>query len=464
MVLSKDFLKSYDVIMVGSGFASLPVVTHLKRNIKILIITGGDKSETPPYRELTESEGYGHFPAGYFAAHWARQFGGTSSRWNGWIATLDPRDFEGSRSLDKWPINFNDLAPYYLSAAQILGRNPIAVQFQKPVSNGTFIYKPFSHALPTRLLDKYNQIRDYPNVDLLESFQLTRLITKTRTSIDALVLCNADGRQQIFPLSNRQKVVLACGGLGNAQILLQPNEGSSIAVGNESGVVGKYLMEHPHAKTADLLIDPSLIPTLPDNFGDHTPAFILSDNIVRSHNLLGCTLAVDNGEFEVDFNFQNYFEKKFGKKLVKRILFARSEQEPSVLNSVALTPERNWAGLHKLRTQCAFSTRDLWSIEQTTRLFGDMLTGLGYGVLKIDNSAIYRNALGGGHTMGTTRMGSNPKTSVCNSQNRIHGYSNLYVSGSSVFTTGGASNPTLTIVALAIRLSDILNRDFRAQS
>ncbi len=58
--------------------------------------------------------------------------------------------------------------------------------------------------------------------------------------------------------------------------------------------------------------------------------------------------------------------------------------------------------------------------------------------------------------MGTTRMSSDAATGVVDPQCRLHGVDNLFVAGSSVFTTGGCSNPTLTLVALALRLSDHL--------
>ena len=461
MILTKDHLINYDVIIVGSGFASLPIIESLSKKTKILLITGGgDKgSETSLNRSLTESEGYGHFPSGYFASHWVRSFGGTSSRWSGWTATLNRNDFEESSNSNKWPIRYEELRRYYVPAAVFLGKNPITVEFEQPVAEGEFIYKPFSTGNPRRLIESYDEIQKYSNVNLLENFQLIGLISNERTSINGLVMCNQDGARQALYINTKQKIVLACGGLGNAQILLQPQKDCSIAVGNESGVVGHYLMEHPHTQAAEALIDLSFIPSTPKNFGGAQSAFMINDSAKKMHNLLGCTLSIQKSEFTAERNFLQYFENKFNKKLSPSILYARSEQEPSSMNRVELTPEINWAGMRMLTTHCTFSTRDLLSIEKTTRLFGEMIAKNGYGILKISNDSIYRNAGGGGHTMGTTRMGSNPKNSVCDSENRVHGYSNLYLSGSSTFTTGGASNPTLTIVAMAIRLGNILNRD-----
>jgi choline dehydrogenase-like flavoprotein len=65
---------------------------------------------------------------------------------------------------------------------------------------------------------------------------------------------------------------------------------------------------------------------------------------------------------------------------------------------------------------------------------------------------------GGWHQMGTTRMHRSPKQGVVNENCQVHGISNLFIAGSSVFPTSGNAGPTLTIVALAIRLADHVKR------
>ncbi|MDQ6804685.1 MAG: GMC family oxidoreductase, partial [Actinomycetota bacterium] len=70
--------------------------------------------------------------------------------------------------------------------------------------------------------------------------------------------------------------------------------------------------------------------------------------------------------------------------------------------------------------------------------------------------------IGGPHHMGTTRMSADPRTGVVDRQCRVHSVENLYVAGSSVFATGGYANPTFTIVALALRLADELERSLTA--
>jgi len=62
------------------------------------------------------------------------------------------------------------------------------------------------------------------------------------------------------------------------------------------------------------------------------------------------------------------------------------------------------------------------------------------------------------HHLGTTRMSDNPRDGVVDSNCRVHGMTNLYVAGSSVFPTGGHANPTLTLIALTLRLADHLKK------
>ncbi len=96
---------------------------------------------------------------------------------------------------------------------------------------------------------------------------------------------------------------------------------------------------------------------------------------------------------------------------------------------------------------------DFLNAELTLRELGSTLIRENRGRLRIDNDLIYRRVLGGGHIMGTTRMGTDRSNSVVDRNCRVHGYQNFFIAGSSVFPTGGYANPTLTIVALASRLA-----------
>ena len=75
----------------------------------------------------------------------------------------------------------------------------------------------------------------------------------------------------------------------------------------------------------------------------------------------------------------------------------------------------------------------------------------------MDSAEIWpKNIVGCWHHMGTTRMDCDPAKGVVDSNCRVHGISNLFIAGSSVFPTVGSDMPTITIVALALRLADQL--------
>lgn len=89
--------------------------------------------------------------------------------------------------------------------------------------------------------------------------------------------------------------------------------------------------------------------------------------------------------------------------------------------------------------------------------------GLGELVSALEDSTPWPITYDASHHMGTTRMGTDRRTSVVNPDCRLHSVDNVYIVGSSVFPTSGCANPTFTIVALAIRLADhlrdrVLNR------
>jgi choline dehydrogenase-like flavoprotein len=129
---------------------------------------------------------------------------------------------------------------------------------------------------------------------------------------------------------------------------------------------------------------------------------------------------------------------------------------PAASNRVFLTGERDATGFHRPAVRCVFDATDFLNAETTLRLLGETLIALDRGRVRIHNDRVYRDPSGGGHLMGTTRMGTNRGTSVVDRDCRVHGYANLFVAGSSVFPTSGYANPTLTIVALALRLADRL--------
>jgi choline dehydrogenase-like flavoprotein len=457
--LGPDGLAAYDVIIVGTSFAALPIAQVLTPRRRVLLIEGGDMVERDEMRALTASDEYGHFSDGHWASHWIRAMGGTSSRWSGVVAALEAADLRGGPGRPAWPISRADLDADYARAAEWLGR-PAAVCTPASPFGESLMTCPLSHDTPVRLPAQVSAVTSGDNIDLLTSHTVIGLGSDNRQQVDGLVMTGPSRMPARVSLQARQIVVLACGAMGNVQILLQPPDRSDVAVGNESGLVGRFLMEHPHVVSGHLLVHRAGLPPMPAGFGPGLPAFRIAEPLMTRHDLLPCSLAVQ-GPVEPPSDGQPvkaHFEASFGLPLEWAALYARAEQEPSATNRVELLPERTWAGSHRLRMHCSFSSRDLRSIEVSTRLAGEALMAMRAGVVRLHNRAIYRETSGGGHTMGTTRMGVGRHDSVCDATQRVHGYDNLYLAGSSVFPTGGAANPTLTIAALSFRLGEHLRR------
>jgi choline dehydrogenase-like flavoprotein len=105
---------------------------------------------------------------------------------------------------------------------------------------------------------------------------------------------------------------------------------------------------------------------------------------------------------------------------------------------------------------------DRRTAETMTRTVDAELRRLGLARLRVadwlvnDGEDWVRNFSETCHHMGTTRMANDPKKGVVDSDCQVHGVAGLYIGGSSVFPTSGYANPTLTIIALTLRLADHL--------
>jgi choline dehydrogenase-like flavoprotein len=137
-----------------------------------------------------------------------------------------------------------------------------------------------------------------------------------------------------------------------------------------------------------------------------------------------------------------------------------AEQEPSASSRVSITTQRDELGLPRLLVDWCYTQGDVQTVRKAVQLFAQDIAQSGIGVFEYDPHSIElemsRYGAYGGHHLGTARMGADRRTSVVNSDCRIHAVRNLYVAGGAVFPTSSQANPTLTIVALALRLASHL--------
>ena len=134
-----------------------------------------------------------------------------------------------------------------------------------------------------------------------------------------------------------------------------------------------------------------------------------------------------------------------------------SEQAPNPDSRIMLSPERDSLGLNRVQLDWRLTPLDKYTIQRSQQIIAEEFARAGLGKLEIeltDDDSSWQALTGSYHHIGTTRMSLNPRLGVVNEDCQVHGISNLYIAGSSVFPTSGLSNPTLTIIALAIRLAD----------
>jgi hypothetical protein len=446
----------YDAVVAGAGPAGLTLALTLGgRGRRVLVLESG--GDGPP-SDHASSVGYGHYRAGHWNGHWVRALGGTSHVWTGWCPAPTAFDFDNPAIGVRWPIEHASLLPYWRRAAPILDHDPAFVAYETPGVPG-FLYRPVPTAPPTRFADKFGAaLRDSSAIHVALGTSLAGLEPNAaRSALTSITLQHhATGQRRALPVKPGQPVVLAAGGLGNAQILLLPRADGAVSVGNESGVAGRFLMEHPQFNLAgEIVTDLELDRLWPaGNTGTGMHVLVAERDVAIANGLFGCGLQCSRKT--ADHEMARFLSREIGRPCFHYEITVRSEMRPSEHNRVVPTVERDAFGLPRLAARCVLDADDFRNPENALRALGETLLRLGRGRVRVNNDRIYLQVHGQGHTLGTTRMGTDRRASVVDADLRVHGYDNFFVAGSSVFPSGGYVNPTLTIVALALRLADRL--------
>jgi choline dehydrogenase-like flavoprotein len=139
-----------------------------------------------------------------------------------------------------------------------------------------------------------------------------------------------------------------------------------------------------------------------------------------------------------------------------------AEQEPNPASRVTLGEASDALGLRRIHVDWRYSAQDVATVSRALAALAHEVERAGVGRFTYDPAQVEaemtRYGAYGGHHIGTARMGLDPRTSVVDANCRLHEADNVYVMGAAVFPTSGQANPTLTIVALALRLAEHLKQ------
>ncbi|MFC6671847.1 GMC oxidoreductase [Marinobacterium aestuariivivens] len=283
--------------------------------------------------------------------------------------------------------------------------------------------------------------------------------------------------------------VLACGGIENARILLLSNRVARAGLGNQYDRVGRFFMDHPMVQRSARVFtrEPVRIKALfePIEKEDQRALAGLCPTPLsqRTRRILNCSATFTRAPDPRAGTDRDAWPADLEKERITLMadlddgrlqqgaffnLTTRSEQAPNPDSRITLSHERDALGLNKVLLDWRLTELDFQTIRISLELIGEELGRLGLGHVQLadwltTNQVNWPDSLNwGSHHMGTTRMADNPKEGVVDRNCRLHSVTNLYIAGSSVFTTSGYMNPTLTIVALALRLADHLKGQFPA--
>ena len=499
-----------DVCIVGAGPVGIAVARELAGSGRsVLLLETGGLDPDPAADRLNDGETVG-LPLPTLLGGRTRAFGGATKLWPGQCIRLDPEDLAERAWVPHsgWPITWADLAPYYGRAGEWfrMPRESFDEQAWRRFGMTPLPFAPGTIAHRSSMYTPIPDVGTHYRGELAAAPDVRVLLHATATRVHA----DADGVTGVTVREagghcahvRADTVVLCGGGIENARLLLASD------VGNAHDQVGRWFSEHP-VLWIDLHVDDPR--RLQEFFGllgrgavRYLPKLRLDPQAQRSRGALSAVadlvwhhrepeglaaarelssalqgrrrpalgpggLRKAAGELGpvVRAGFRRFaLGRPTAGPLERARLKILFEQAPNPASRVTLSSEVDALGVPKARVDWRLTEADRHTAQVWTGLLDAEFRRLGVARLGAverlgaldrlagpDWAAGYEEAC---HHMGTTRMSTAPRTGVVDADGQVHGVPGLYASGSSVFPTGGYANPTLTIVALALRLADHL--------
>jgi choline dehydrogenase-like flavoprotein len=498
------------VCIVGAGAAGITLAVELARQGKrVLVVEGGGREIEEPAQEPYRSEVVGLMHRGIHSGRF-RAHGGTTTKWGGQILELNPEDFEQREWIAEsgWPFAKTELAPFYQRALALEGVSA-ALQKDAEVWRALGLDEPKFPEMQSYLsrwcpepnfarlhagtLERHPGIRIWLHANavelLMEQETVRGLRCRTQTGMEALF--------------QAEHFIFCMGTIECVRFFLQPREGG--LPWNRSGLLGRHFQDHIDANAA--LVQPRsrrAFSALFDNIFLHGykyhPKVRLSPAEQKSHGLLNCgaTMYFQSGIDEtldgLKGTVKHLLRGRFGEvgfddagRMVKNApLLARQtlryalqhraynpasatiklrvhcEQRPDSASSITLAGEKDSLGLWRTRLDWQISELELSTIRHFAQTAGHSLAEAAEvtpdASLMTGDDTFLAQCDDSNHHMGGMRMAADASAGVVSPELLLYGTRNCFVCSGAVFPTSGFSNPTHTVLALAVRLADHLAR------
>ena len=519
-----------DLCIVGSGPAGLSIAKEFAgRRLQVWVLESGGITEEADTQSLYKIENVGDPRRIEQDRIRSRIYGGTSRLWTGRCAPLSPEDYQHRTWIpySGWPFDHAEIEPYLERAGDNLGLGPncyderLWEQFRttapgkRPVAE---LLQPTYWQFSRGRKNPQEPSRFHTDIDLASADNIHVLLHANVTHLNT----NPQGQRvesvEVSTLEHNKAlikakaVVLACGGIENARLLLASNRIMPQGVGNQNDVVGRFLMDHPLCTIG--LFDEQISYEVRDCFGQYwldrgqnrhvyLHGLSLGHHVQKREGLLRCDAFVEDrfgaqGDYWAAIRrlkqqrevSQNFFEdallalsnsRNLGKDIHRRYVKHRPplmkpervelncmlEQLPNPNSRVTLSPDQtDQLGMPLSRLDWKMDALELKTLQRMSQLIAQEFQRLGFPQPTVPEWLTQGESSQGdrwkhyitdkSHHIGTTRISANPKTGVVDENCQVHGVNNLFIAGSSVFPTSGTANPTLMIVALSIRLADWL--------
>ena len=332
--------------------------------------------------------------------------------------------------------------------------------------------------------------------------------------IEAVKVATLTGR---VARANAKIFVLAAGGIENARLLLVSNKTQPAGLGNGNDLVGRFFMDHPQWFLGQIRFREMWASNrlYDEKYSYHNRAVSAHGTCVAAQLMLRPSVQARETLLNAQVWFSSTFQGEVSRAadalvrvkrratqrqppgwslgrdlrtlafhpldttglVVSRYFPVRSlvrgcrfhvvvEPVPNPESRVTLSERRDQLGMNRVRVRWLLDPLVKRTVDRTCALIAEELARAGVADVVLDPAQDRAEPTsfseeGTWHHIGTTRMHDSPKSGVVDRNGKVHGIENLYVSGSSIFPTAGANFPTITLVALALRLSDHLANELR---
>jgi len=498
-----------ELCVIGAGAAGITLAREcVDASFRVVLLESGGLDFDNETQDLYKGQSVGDPFIDPEAAR-LRYLGGTTNHWGGWCLPLDAIDFEprGDEFPNHgWPFSRAQLDPWYARAQEVCQLGPYDYRPSRWGVPPDPVPAPFAGPDFDVKIMQENALRFGPIYapELRRAPRVAVYLHANAVHLDAddakvrtLAVKTLSGNTLTV---QARFYVLAAGGIENARLMLVSGQEEDKGLGNARDLVGRFFMTHLAFSCGTIVpADPHLNfdfatndPYIPGKYRAHRILGLSAEAMRRRQlpNLIfgwtykfapvrqaldalgrvthgegpgGSTLS-DLGQVVANVDrLADFLAHKalFGEGVPIEALqlWCAGEQQPNRNSRVLLGPERDRLGMREVVVNWRVLPEDRSKTVAILHLLASEIGRAGFGRCRItwsDADAWPADLFANEHHMGTTRMHNDPALGVVDANCRVHDLANLYVAGSSVFPTGGAANPTLTIVALALRLADHL--------